>query len=972
MKNLFKGYITIMALGLGFNSNAQGGCTVTAVPPTATIICGEEVLLSAQGQSSGPVLFEDFNAGTLGAGWSASQTVQYNNPCGPSLDGTPSAWMGSTATQPRELITVPFDLQCGATICFDLDFAGDENNIDCEDPDAAGEGVYLRYSIDNGATWVDITYFQPNAANTGPYYQWANYCFALPPGGWSANTMFQWRQDQGSSANWDHWGIDNVSIQPVDCGNAYYYVWNDNTGNVGVGSGDSTMSPTVTTIYDVDYTNGIDDTCQTQFTVTVNPFNIDIICDSLVLDCGECTSLDAILSPSPNNPNPNYQYTWTPAATLASTTTANTTACPSVSTTYQVDIVEANSGCSASETIDITMNSGSAIAEFTPSVLAGCAPLVVNFTNTSTGQGYIWNFGDGSPIDNTTNPSHTFVNPGTYTVSLTAQLAGATCSDSTITVDITVGANITPIADFTYETECGDPTVVFTNTGTPNLTYTWDMGDGAPAIDYTTFDATHTFPSNSTFTVTLTVGDAACGTMDTHTETITIVNNPITYTVGNPVCNQTFDGSIVVNFPTNTGTQVVTISDSLGNQENAVGSLAANQLNAGWYYINVDLGGACQSYDSIYLPDPEIITIDLDLTHVLCNGDATGIAHVDTVYGYQGAYSSINYNWIPDNPLVPDGQGADSSYSIAAGQYTLKIDDAMGCSQSFDFEITEADPIVLDLGTEPAYCRLYYYQNGSGVVFASATGGAPGFEYQWTNTSTGVTSPNSTWGGLNPGTYEVLVQDNNGCLVTQTIVLDSLSPIASFDLTSAEFTAEWEGTAPVSVHYENTSQYYTNPLDLSAEPTFIWNLDTSNVTLGTLTNDFNYSLDTTFLNGGTYTVCLEVINHFGCTDTHCEDIIIFDDLLFKPVNIFTPNGDGDNDVFTFDFVSFAVTEFECVIVNRWGQKVAEFASITDSWDGSKFGNGMCPDGTYFYTYKLTAENGETDEGQGTITKVSGE
>jgi hypothetical protein len=106
---------------------------------------------------------------------------------------------------------------------------------------------------------------------------------------------------------------------------------------------------------------------------------------------------------------------------------------------------------------------------------------------------------------------------------------------------------------------------------------------------------------------------------------------------------------------------------------------------------------------------------------------------------------------------------------------------------------------LVEFGMEPASCRLYYYQNGNGVVYAAATGGTPDYTYLWTNLSTGVTSDNSTWGGLNPADYMITVTDDNGCILTQTITLDSLNPIADFDMSSLGFTIEWEGDAPLEV-----------------------------------------------------------------------------------------------------------------------------------------------------------------------------
>ncbi|MFT4600603.1 MAG: gliding motility-associated-like protein, partial [Arenicella sp.] len=82
--------------------------------------------------------------------------------------------------------------------------------------------------------------------------------------------------------------------------------------------------------------------------------------------------------------------------------------------------------------------------------------------------------------------------------------------------------------------------------------------------------------------------------------------------------------------------------------------------------------------------------------------------------------------------------------------------------------------------------------------------------------------------------------------------------------------------------------------------------------------------------------------------------------------------DGNNDFFTFDFRAQAVTQFNCVIVNRWGTVVHEMNAITDQWNGTDKNGSTCNDGTYFYTYEGEAENGETFAGQGTVNIFNGQ
>ena len=257
----------IFSFFVAFAVGAQ--CELELTVSDYTVPCGTSVTMSAAAYSSTPALSTNFNNGSLGPGWTQtnSSSVMYTNPCGPTLDGTPAAWMGSGATQPRMVTTAAFDVSCGGQVCFDLDFAGDENNIDCEDPDGVNEGVYFQYSILGGAagTWVDIFYFQPNVMNTGPYYNWANYCFPIPAAAMTANTMFRWEQPFGSTANWDHWGIDNVVITPLVCGGPANFEWSNAPG---VNQNSQTVQVTSDTTLTVYYTDGLN-TCDSTFTINV-------------------------------------------------------------------------------------------------------------------------------------------------------------------------------------------------------------------------------------------------------------------------------------------------------------------------------------------------------------------------------------------------------------------------------------------------------------------------------------------------------------------------------------------------------------------------------------------------------------------------------------------------------------------------------------------------------------------------------
>jgi len=281
------------------SSVSWGQCTVAATSTETNVVCGQSVDLNAIGLQGTLVMNNDFNGGALGPGWTSSATVLYTNPCGPSLDGSPSVWFGDVPF-PRTLTTTDFDVSCGGQVCFDLDF-GDDNASsinDCEDPDEPDEGVYFQYSTDGGTTWIDIFYFDPTAfVMPAGYYSWDNYCFTIPPGAMTTNTMFQWTQPNATSTLNDHWGIDNVQILANDCG--YIYDWDHIAGYPDSSFG-GTVTPSSTTTYTVMYTDTLTDTCYASVTVNVLFPDVDVTATvNPITTCGGCTQLDATLTNIP-------------------------------------------------------------------------------------------------------------------------------------------------------------------------------------------------------------------------------------------------------------------------------------------------------------------------------------------------------------------------------------------------------------------------------------------------------------------------------------------------------------------------------------------------------------------------------------------------------------------------------------------------------------------------------------------------
>ena len=450
MKKLLLILFTIIPLLL------HSQCNVTITASNNPVICGSNVNLYATGYSGSPVMSNNFDLGNAGAGWNVTTAADFTNPCGPGT-GSTYLWMGDFSPAPRSLSTINFDLSCGAEVCFDFRMAIQSAASPCEGPDLPTEGIDLMYSIDNGVTWVSIFYFQPNTA-TNAYTTWQNYCYTIPAVAQTANTMIGWFQNASTNLGFDHWGLDNITIQAFDCN--YYYVWNHN------GSGNQGQTVTVNTdsTFTVLYTNGINDSCWATIPlVTAFPdVTIDPV-DSIY--CSGDTLLNAVLS---NIPPDSCCYTlemhdaygdgWNGGfvTVFANLTSLGQYSASGLGTTVQI--------CFASgDQIRLVYTAGMWESENTymlydPNMnlllTQGPTPTVgtVYTGNVNCGPPPIYNY-QWTPSNLVTSPntlttSTTVLSPGTYNFTITVTSTTNPNCFSTDTITITVSGTATTIGIF--------------------------------------------------------------------------------------------------------------------------------------------------------------------------------------------------------------------------------------------------------------------------------------------------------------------------------------------------------------------------------------------------------------------------------------------------------------------------------------------------------------------------------------------
>jgi PKD repeat protein len=161
-------------------------------------------------------------------------------------------------------------------------------------------------------------------------------------------------------------------------------------------------------------------------------------------------------------------------------------------------------------------------ASFTVAPANGTAPLTVQFTDTSTGDidAWNWDFGDGESSTEE-NPSHTYQEPGDYTVVL--EVSGPGGSDTSTMIKVVQVQGEVPTAAFTFIPGSGTVplTVQFTDTSTGEISsWVWDFGDGVNNV--VGQNPSHTYQDSGTYTVILSIDGPYGGDQLTKNACVTV------------------------------------------------------------------------------------------------------------------------------------------------------------------------------------------------------------------------------------------------------------------------------------------------------------------------------------------------------------------------------------------------------------------------------------------------------------------
>ena len=369
---------------------------------------------------------------------------------------------------------------------------------------------------------------------------------------------------------------------------------------------------------------------------------------------------------------------------------------------------------------------------------------------------------------------------------------------------------------------------MFVSGGMPNYTYMWDSGETGLIAQNLSSGYRH---------VSLT-DDWGCTVMDS----IYISENPeiqptvsLVQTVS---CYGLSDGIVTVSSTGGVGSHIFFWStDPVGHTNNPD---TVSLLAEGSYYVTTQDALGCEVLDSIYVSEPEPLTMQATaLSWISCFGADDGLAYATG----QGGNTPYTFTWSSNN------QVGDTINTITPGTHVVTVVDERGCTANDTVYMYEPDLLEIDIDTS-----LTIWPYCIGVNSASLTsitsGGTAGYTYLWDDNSV-APQLTATASHLLAGIYTVTVTDARGCTASDTEDIDSttntmsssiniLSNVSCFGGNDASVEVITSGAhAPYIYQWFGPNGFYSTTSSISslyAETYSVTVSDTNNCTVNTSIN----------------------------------------------------------------------------------------------------------------------------------------
>jgi gliding motility-associated-like protein len=315
------------------------------------------------------------------------------------------------------------------------------------------------------------------------------------------------------------------------------------------------------------------------------------------------------------------------------------------------------------------------------------------------------------------------------------------------------------------------------------------------------------------------------------------------------------------------------------------------------------------------------------VANIFINGNDTVCAGLQSILDGSSTVPNSTFSWIPGNTTNPH---LVTTATVPSSTYTLTVTTPNGCTSDSTVTITVIPPLEVDISGNTSFC------DGSSVTL-SASGNQAGMEFTWSN---GSHDQQIT---VNQAGPVYLYGDYFFCDQAKDTIYLTLDPDPQVFVPEDMEVCPGETVFLQVSSDQQGSTFSWQPGNLSGASNTV-------TTAGTVT----------------YTV---VAQNGSCTSDPQQFTIAATAACYLTVpNVFTPNGDGDNDF--FELVNYdGLKSLECVIVNRWGNTVATFNTPAFKWDGKNPDGSAMEDGVYFYNITAVSKADEQFDETGIVELV---
>lgn len=368
-----------------------------------------------------------------------------------------------------------------------------------------------------------------------------------------------------------------------------------------------------------------------------------------------------------------------------------------------------------------------------------------NITGGAAPFTYQWDAAAGSQ----TTQTATALCTGSYTVTVTD--ANGCVSTGTATVNSIGGPTLS--APWTDETCAGDNDGTITASAVGgNAPYTYDI---TGPVTQTNGTGSFTNLPPGVYTVTVTDNNGCTSVLN-----VTIAAGPVccpmtlTTSFTDVVCNGACDGTATVTAANNVGAPSYNWLDAAMNPIGQT-TATATGLCPGTYTVDVT-DNNCTVSATVTISEPTALGYTPSITDLTCNGDNSGAIDIPAAGGTPPYQYSIN-----GGPL-----GGTSNFTgLAAGNYTMLVEDANGCQYTTVETVNEPPALTFTFSTFDVSC----FGLCDGSAIAIPAGGTLPYTYNWTNA---IAGPNDAQANnVCAGTYTLTITDANGCFVDTTFTI---------------------------------------------------------------------------------------------------------------------------------------------------------------------------------------------------------